>query len=97
MGSSLPGGVEPSAALVVKSLGITALAGLALFFTRLYQARTKFRNLIKKYDIVRGTMDPVDASTSLKLTCLQPILPHSFLFGHLIVVGKALAAYPADL
>lgn len=27
---------------------------------------------------------------------MQPILPHSFLFGHLIAVGKALAAFPAD-
>lgn len=97
MDFSLPGGGEPNAALVVKSLGIAALAGLALFFTRLYQVRAKFRNLMKKHDIVRGTMDPVDASARLKLTCLQPTLPHSFLFGHLIVVGKALAAYPADL
>lgn len=73
---SLPGGAEPSAALVVKSLGIAALAGLALFFVRLFQARTTFRSAMKKYDI--------------------PTLPHSFLFGHLVVIGKALASYPMD-
>lgn len=53
MAISLLGGVEPSAALVGKSLGIAALAGLAMFFTRLYQARTRFRNMMKKHDIVR--------------------------------------------
>lgn len=58
MAMSLPGGAEPSAALVVKSLGIAALAGLALFFVRLFQARTTFRSAMKRYDIVRGTMDP---------------------------------------
>lgn len=97
MAFSLPGGAEPSAALVVKSLGIAALAGLALFFIRLYQVRTEFRNMMKKYDIVRGTVDPGYAFMSLELTFLQPTLPHSFLFGHLIAVGKALADYPMDL
>ncbi|KAK7727977.1 hypothetical protein SLS63_006828 [Diaporthe eres] len=53
MAISLLGGVEPSASLVGKSLGIAALAGLAMFFTRLYQARTRFRNMMKKHDIVR--------------------------------------------
>ncbi|POS79717.1 hypothetical protein DHEL01_v201890 [Diaporthe helianthi] len=76
MALSLPGATEPSAALLVRSLGIAALAGLVLFLVRFYQARTKFRNAMKKYDI--------------------PTLPHSFLFGHLIVIGKALAAYPKD-
>ena len=37
------------------------------------------------------------AVMGLELTSSQPTLPHSFLFGHLIAVGKALAAYPADL
>lgn len=97
MAFSLPGGAEPSTALVVKSLGIAALAGLAFFFIRLYQVRTEFRNLMKKYDIVRGTMDPEYAFMSLELTVLQPTLPHSFLLGHLVAVGKALAEYPTDL
>lgn len=56
MAISLVGGTELSASLVGKSLGIAALAGLAMFFTRLYQARTRFRNMMKKYDIVRETM-----------------------------------------
>lgn len=64
MAVSLPGGAEPSAALVVRSLGIAALAGLALFFVRLFQARTKFRNAMKRYDIVRGNMNPGDAFMS---------------------------------
>ncbi|KAG6356748.1 hypothetical protein INS49_014622 [Diaporthe citri] len=51
MAVSLLGGVEPSASLVGKSLGIAALAGLAMFFTRLYQARTRFRNMMKKHHI----------------------------------------------
>lgn len=97
MAVSLLDGVEPSASLVGKSLGIAALAGLAMFFTRLYQARTQFRNMMKKYDIVRAFVSLELASMSLGLTCSQPILPHSFLFGHLIAVGKALAAFPADL
>ncbi|KAJ0117029.1 cytochrome p450 [Diaporthe amygdali] len=76
MALSWLGGMEPSAPLVGRSLGIAALAALAIFFTRLYQHRTRFRNMMKKHDI--------------------PILPHSFLFGHLIAVGKALASYPSD-
>lgn len=59
MAISLPGGVEPSASLLGKSLGIAALAGLAMFFMRLYQVRTRFRKLIKKHDIVRETTDPL--------------------------------------
>lgn len=97
MAASLLGGVELSASLVGKSLGIAALAGLAMFFTRLYQARTRFRNMMKKHDIVRATMCPRVALMSLELTRSQPTLPHSFLFGHLIAVGKALASFPSDL
>ncbi|KAL1852000.1 hypothetical protein Daus18300_012355 [Diaporthe australafricana] len=76
MALSWLGGVEPSASLMWKSFGIAALAGLAMFFTRLYQHRTQFRSMMKKHDI--------------------PILPHSFLLGHMMAVGKALATYPAD-
>lgn len=38
-----------------------------------------------------------DPKFELVLTTVQPALPHSFLFGHLMVMGKAMAAYPADL
>ncbi|KAI3396389.1 hypothetical protein diail_12197 [Diaporthe ilicicola] len=44
-------GVEPSATLVGRSLGIATVAGLAMLFTRLYQARTRFRNMMKEHDI----------------------------------------------
>lgn len=37
------------------------------------------------------------AAMNLGLTGVQPTLPHSFLFGHLIVVGKALSSFPSDL
>jgi hypothetical protein len=59
MDFSLLGGSGPSAALVVKTIGVAALAGLLLFFVRLYQARMTFRNLVKQHDLVRTpTIDP---------------------------------------
>lgn len=39
-------------AFVAKLVGVTALAGLIMFFIRLYQVRTWFRQEMKKHDVV---------------------------------------------
>lgn len=44
-----------SVSLVVRSLVVAALALLAMFFTRLYQVRTRFRAEMTKHDIVSYT------------------------------------------
>lgn len=52
------GYLKPSGSLLGRSFGVVALAALAVFFVRLYQARTQFRAAMKKHDIVSVALVP---------------------------------------
>lgn len=86
-----------SMGLVTKTVGVVILAGVVLFFVQLCQWRIWFRQQMRKYNAVSVAENIYTTKLNAKLMVGQPTLPHSFLFGHLIVMRKVLAEYPGDL
>ncbi|TQN68636.1 Cytochrome P450 monooxygenase aflN [Colletotrichum shisoi] len=82
--------MEPSLGLLFRALGILAAGYIVKFFVLLYQVRTKVRAVSKEHGVII-IMPDKDADGQ------QEMLPHSFLFGHLLVIGTMMAKQPPGL
>lgn len=89
--------VSWSYALIWRTLGVLFGATILRFFYRLYHVRTMFRNVSKQHGIVSSFSHSVTHDSKSGLTQRQPIMPHSFLFGHLIAVGKLVASQAPEM
>lgn len=68
--------IEPRAALLGKSLGAAILAAFITFCVRLYRVRTKFRRMVREYDIVSSQpsycKDRPEPDVARSRSCLIP-------------------------
>jgi len=78
--------------LVLKIVGAIAFASFCRLAISIYLVRRHVRETAKKYDIVR-LLGRYTGSLAMTDTC-QPMLPHSWLWGHLHQLGKIVATYP---
>lgn len=76
--------------------GYIVLVGVAVFLYNLYQARMKFRRLKTQHGIVSATSSHPPSGTGWLMRfehCSKDIIPHSFLWGHLAILGQIQAKY----